>query len=66
MSRRVTLTVVCDKCGRIASYEVLSVGMHELIATLDPYPDDWSRQPLIGGSQLTGLDYCPYCTNDKE
>lgn len=65
MSRRVTLTVICDRCGLTATYEMLSAG-YELIATLDPYPEDWQPQPLIGGGKFRGLDYCPDCSNRKE
>ena len=65
MSRRVTLTVICDRCGLAVAYEMLAVG-YEIIATLEPYPEDWQRQPLIGGGSFRGLDYCPECQSHKE
>lgn len=57
MSRRITLTLICDQCARIVSFETMSIGMRETIAKLDPYPKDW--KPIE--SQGVKLDICPDC-----
>ncbi len=62
MSRRMTLTVICDHCGRLSHHEVLSSGFHEQIFTMQPYPEEWHTVKREGGSKLSPvLDYCPAC-----
>lgn len=62
MSRRTSITIVCDHCGRASEHEMTSSGFHEQIYTMEPYPRDWLVKKRIGGSELSPvLDYCPTC-----
>jgi len=62
MTRRTTLSIICDHCGRIAQHETLIQGFYEQIYCADPYPSDWQAVRRIDSSDLSPVqDYCPEC-----
>lgn len=62
MSRRMSITIICDECGRISEHELVYSGFDEQIYTAEPYPKDWVSVPLQGGSDISPQrDYCPPC-----
>lgn len=62
MTRRMTITFICDTCGRMSQHEAMHMGFHEQIYTMDPLPADWLTVKRVGGGKISPvLDYCPSC-----
>lgn len=62
-----TVTIICDECGRLSEHELFYSGHHEQIYTDQPYPKDWESVLRIGGGELSPkLDYCPACWAERK
>lgn len=60
MSRRVTLTYICDNCGLEERHEVFGMAYDVAIATLDPHKNTtWVIEKVIGTN--IPRDYCKGC-----
>jgi hypothetical protein len=67
MSRRTVLTVICDGCGLMASFEHLSMSFGHSVYTHEvPATRGWTRQKMEGGGQFSFLDYCADCTKERK
>lgn len=63
MSRRLTLTIICDNCGLMHEHEVLNATYDLAIYTSKPYDVDWKQEAVIGTN--IPRDYCPQCRPQK-
>lgn len=66
MSRQVSVTIICDNCGRTSTHIQMQSGFHEQIYTQAPFPADWTTRLREGGGAISPkLDYCPACKGGK-